>query len=200
MNSSFFDLYLFYINTGCRPSEALGLDFRSIFAEARSIKVEQQWDYHQSVLKLPKTKRTRVIPMNPTILTLINNRRHQACKGSKHYKHPDRSVNTIDTNFVFHDGMGNPLDYYKVAKDLKQCCFKAGLEHHGLYLFRHSYATHFILKHGDKRDQLQKFMGHTDYKTTQKYIHLVEDQLKQNEYFLDFSYPKSSGNVISLGG
>ena len=54
----------------------------------------------------------------------------------------------------------------------------AGLGSGGLYTLRHSFATRYLESAGNLKD-LQKLLGHSDLKTTQRYLHADEEQIKR---------------------
>ena len=47
--------------------------------------------------------------------------------------------------------------------------------------WRHTFATHFVKKNGNM-EVLRQIMGHTSLKTTQKYLHIDKETLRE-EYF-----------------
>lgn len=53
-----------------------------------------------------------------------------------------------------------------------------GLGSGGLHTLRHSFATRYLEAGGNLKD-LQKLLGHSDLKTTQRYLHADEEQMKK---------------------
>jgi len=54
----------------------------------------------------------------------------------------------------------------------------AGLAGCGLHSLRHTFATRYLEAGGNIKD-LQRLMGHSDLKTTQRYLHADEEQMKK---------------------
>ena len=110
----------------------------------------------------PKDYEERAIPLNKAALTTL--RQHKINRG-------------VLGRYVFCrlDGRryGRGLDLAMVR------AFKAaGLESGGLHSLRHTFATRYLEAGGNVKD-LQKLMGHSDLKTTQRYLHADEVQMKK---------------------
>ena len=56
---------------------------------------------------------------------------------------------------------------------------KADSEWVSYHVFRHTFATHFLMSGGDI-SSLQGLLGHADLKTTIIYLHLVPTYVKQS--------------------
>jgi site-specific recombinase XerD len=55
----------------------------------------------------------------------------------------------------------------------------AGLGSGGLHTLRHTFATRYLETDGANLKDLQRLMGHSDIKTTQRYLHPNEEQIRR---------------------
>jgi integrase/recombinase XerD len=145
------------INTGLRARELVNLWWdKDVHWERSAITVSKKPDW------TPKDYEERAIPLNKAALTTL--RQHKINRG-------------VLGRYVFCrlDGRryGRGLDLAMVR------AFKAaGLESGGLHSLRHTFATRYLEAGGNVKD-LQKLMGHSDLKTTQRYLHADEVQMKK---------------------
>jgi len=178
IESSYYDLYLFAINTGVRPSEPLALKFEDINIEAQKILLTRQWDSEDKRFKMLKGKKKRFIQANAVVIATI-----QKLKRPK-----EQMGNKVVSDLVFDNGLGEPFNYREVYNDFKKICNKARVKNIGLHGLRHTYATWYI-QNGGNWLKLQRFMGHSSYVTTQRYVHLVEDWLTREKPVVEFGNP-----------
>ncbi len=95
-------------------------------------------------------------------------------------------VQYINENFIsdrlFLNKNGQPLTTRGIQYILDQCSKKTNLrlKLHP-HMFRHSFATHLLDNGADLR-LLQQLLGHENIKTTQVYLHVSNDYLKQTYY------------------
>jgi len=68
---------------------------------------------------------------------------------------------------------GKPLSHTTLSKIVKNNAEKAGIKKQiSIHTLRHSFATH-LLEKGVNLRIIQQFMGHSSFKTTSRYLHLV---------------------------
>lgn len=157
-------IYLTCFLCGCRIGEVLGLEWSHIDFKCDIIKISQMWDsVNHELVKTTKSKKDRFVPL-PSILKKEFNELKSKNRGS----------------FIFsHDGR-RPIDASNFRnrhwnKDLKS----AGIDKKRIHDTRHSYASHFVMNGGSLYD-LKVILGHTDFKTTEKYAHFSKEHLARS--------------------
>lgn len=149
-----YELFLIAMNTGMRRGELAGLCWDRVDFEKRTILISRTRD-HIELKDRPKNGRNRIIVMNDEVfMTLMNLKKKN-----------------IDSKFVFNTRKGHPIDPNHIYRDFTEAQIKAGmktlLRFHDL---RHTYASAFV-NSGRSIYSLQKLLGHTDIKMTQRYAH-----------------------------
>ena len=86
--------------------------------------------------------------------------------------------------YLFPDAYSCQLDYFAMAHSFANYCRDRGVEHTNLHGLRHYFATAYA-RNGGSGDKLQKLLGHSTYGMTQRYLHLVDRDLKDD--FADFN-------------
>lgn len=66
---------------------------------------------------------------------------------------------------------------FQASMLLSHLAFKAGIDQINLHLLRHSFASNYMMSGGNPK-ALQNFLGHTNSATTDRYVHLSTDYLK----------------------
>ncbi|MBI1860470.1 MAG: site-specific integrase [Deltaproteobacteria bacterium] len=107
-------------------------------------------------------------------------------KGRKQHSHriPDEllsllleaSKNQRTENLVASTKEGRVLDYGYFRKALKRYCKEAGVKIVAAHGLRHS-TSELYMAHGATRDDLRLLYGHSDHRTTDRYIHDNGDRL-----------------------
>lgn len=87
-------------------------------------------------------------------------------------------AHTADAYFSTRDG--RRLDKRNVGRIIERISARAGMGDRRVHphLFRHTFATHFILNGGDPFS-LQRILGHSDIKTTMIYVNLAGTDLEE---------------------
>ena len=183
-NHSLYPLFLVALHTGMRMGELCGLCFDRIDFQRNEIAVTRirDKDGHRDTTK---TGIKRVIPMIPIVRAMLLEL-FKRNNGNK---------------FVFLEEKMKPVDYGHLYRDFNKAQKKAGmsklLAFHDL---RHTFASQFMMNGGNLFD-LQKILGHTDMKMTQRYAHFSPEHLQSAVSFMNMgvefkdeiqeSYPES---------
>ena len=144
------------VHTGLRAAELTNLTWPDADFDRPILAVTAKPDWK------PKDYEEREVPLNRLALSALR-------------EHKLRRVVMGKYIFCRQDGRK-----YGRGLGLLMCrAFKlAGLRSGGLHTLRHSFATRYLAAGGNLKD-LQKLLGHSDLKTTQRYLHADEDQMKK---------------------
>ena len=143
-------------NSGLRAAELTNLCWPDADFDRPTVAVTEKPDWK------PKDYEEREIPLNRTAVSALR-------------EHKLRRVVMGKYIFCRQDGRK-----YGRGLGLLMCrAFKlAGLGSGGLHTLRHTFATRYLDAGGNLKD-LQKLLGHSDLKTTQRYLHADEEQMKK---------------------
>ncbi|WP_044414306.1 tyrosine-type recombinase/integrase [Thiomicrospira microaerophila] len=140
-------IIMFLLLTGARKSEVTNAKWDDLDLESRVWKIE-----------FNKTGQTRYVPLSNAAIDLL------------------LSVPVIkDCDYVF----ANPktkLPFQKIFGAWDLVRNKAGIRDVRIHDLRHSFAS-FLVNNGRSLYEVQKILGHTQVKTTQRYAHLNQDSL-----------------------
>lgn len=137
------------INTGMRRKEILRLKWNQI---------RDGFIY----LSETKTDEAREIPMNDDLAELIRNLKK-------------RKTQNID--YIFCSRNGNP--YRNINNSFRIALKKAKIRDFKFHDFRHTFASHFVIRGGSLRE-LQEYLGHKDPKMTMRYAHLSQEHMAKS--------------------
>ena len=122
----------------------------------------------QQLIKVVKGKNNqhRIIPIPKTLLIKINNYLEY------------RNLQTTNTNALLVNKRENRLKGYTARTILQEILKRTTITKNiTLHSLRHSIATH-LLENGIKAEQVQQFLGHKQLETTETYVRIHKNQLK----------------------
>jgi integrase len=156
-NPELFRIKTVVTTTGLRARELANVTWPDIDWDRSLIHVTAKPDW------VPKDYEERVIPLNAAALTALREQKLQRI---------------ILGRYVFCRQDGRK---YGRGLDEAMCrAFKAaGLGSGGLHTLRHTFATRYLETDGANLKDLQRLMGHSDIKTTQRYLHPNEEQIRR---------------------
>lgn len=165
---------LLMMETGMRVGETLAIGWSDIDWKRKALRIsktvvhlaEQRKSYVQKGAKSHTSNRT--IPLSSDAYDLL-----------RFMHETDR-----DSDYVFHDEHGKRISYETLRWWTHKACDEAGVEYHGMHVFRHTFATNCYEKGCDVKI-LSKFLGHSDVTITYNvYIHLFGDALEEMRLIL----------------
>lgn len=157
-------LYLLALNTGMRWGEIIALKWDRVDLMHKRISVARSYcRISKQIRETTKGRRIRYVGINEALWPELKTQYETRASGqelvfSKNGKVLERA------NFY--------RDHF--LRDLKE----AGLRKIRFHDFRHTFASHFMMKGGNLYD-LQKLLGHQDISTTERYAHLSPESLVQ---------------------
>ncbi len=153
---------------GLRVSELIGLKITNLFFDEGYVKIEG------------KGGKERLVPISRRAIDEINAYMENFRKTLK--------IQPQSENIVFLNRRGNQLSRVMIFTIVKNLAGKVGLKKQiSPHTFRHSFATHLINGGADLR-AVQEMLGHESILTTEIYIHLNRDYLKDT---VNLFHPRS---------
>jgi integrase len=169
-------IVVFLANTGCRPGEALALEWRCVDFEARKIWIEPNEEWQ------PKDNEARDLPFSDVLVPWLTGERKSPRwvfpnrDGERWASWPKLAFNRVRAAAGHHD----TCDLWRQKKPApgtaklgpRECTCGAKSLEGGPYMLRHTYASHFIR---DQKDLalLADMLGHSKESTTKLYAHIM---------------------------
>ncbi len=140
---------------GLRVSEVVGLQTRDVDVDAGILTTTG------------KGSKTRRVPIGSSAVEWL-----------KTWLARRRKIENIETQNLFINSLGAPLNRQLIHKMIKEYAEKCGFEGVSPHTIRHSFATHLVQNRADIRS-VQQMLGHADISTTQIYTHITDAHLKR---------------------
>lgn len=149
----------FLVHTGARFGEAAALRWEDLEIEAASPVVHIRRGVASGFVGSTKTGKHREVPLIPSVLRELRAFRH-------------------DRPFVFcRPADGKFFDPASTRKHLHAICDRAGVRRISWHVLRHTFATE-LTRRGAPLPAVQKLLGHSTIKMTERYIHVVPTMLR----------------------
>ncbi len=154
-------ILMLLIDTGMRISEVTGIQIADLNLSKCLVKI------------IGKGQKERVIPFSHfTSKELI-----------KYIKHYRSDLCKLESLYLFPVSHGHHVRVNAIQQAIKRLAKKAELYDIKCHphIFRHTFATMFLAK-GGNAVVLKEIMGHENFQTTQKYIHLQPEDLQKQHW------------------
>jgi len=145
--------------TGLRRGELRSLHWASVDFVTQQILVQHN-AWRDRLKTVTKGKQKRYVPLSA-----------EAVRALKEQK----AVSFMRSKFVFPNSEGGLLTDAEMYQTLHFLCRKAGIREYGWHAFRHTFGAHSTMANVHPR-LLQKWMGHSSLKMTERYAHLAPEQ------------------------
>ena len=158
-------LYLLAINTGLRWGEIIALKWDKVDLHQKTIIVARSYcKVSEQIRETTKSRKVWYVGINSVLVPELKAQAEEVA----------RLVNPLNLVFPHHQKIINPDNFKRdrFEKDLIASEIRL-IRFHDL---RHTFASHFMMKGGNLYD-LQKLMGHSNIKTTERYAHLSPQSL-----------------------
>ena len=193
-----YPIILFMLGTGCRIGEALGITWRDINTKEKIVKIDHQVIYdlkdgkNRFYATLPKTKKSRVIPIQDSLLKILQEHKQKTyflsagsgfeVDGYNHFVFVnskgnlptpgsiDRTLRTIRDNY-------NKLEMERASYDSRKALLLPNISAH---ILRHTYCTR-MAENGIDIKVLQELMGHANIGVTMQVYNHVNSERVQKE-------------------
>ena len=144
-------MILLALSTGLRQGELLALQWQDIDLAKRFLIVRHS--LFRGRVGTPKSNKERILPLNGAVIEALS-----TLKKSK-------------SGFLFTNSKGKPLTDNECKWPIKKACSRAGIRQISWHVLRHTFASHLV-QAGVSIMEVQRYLGHADIRTTQRYAHL----------------------------
>lgn len=177
-DSYFYPMWILLLNTGLRSGEAVAIHRDQFDTYSHTLTIDRIYcGKTRSIRNETKGSRIRHIALNEAVRKIL----YAFIKDKE--------------GLIFQNPLGGLLNNDSLSRHvLKRACEKANVRFLGLHAMRHTFASHFMMNGGNLYD-LQKILGHSSMKTTERYAHLSLSHMKQVSSVVEYGY---FDNVVSV--
>ena len=167
------------LGTGMRYAEIAGLTYDSVNTSEQTLLIDKAWDYSLQKFKQTKTKNSRTIKLEPSLLKdlniLIIEQKKKQLKGSLTNPH----------SLVFAKYNGIPPTNNAANKSLRRACNRAAIKEITFHSLRHTHVSILLYK-GMDLFTIAKRVGHSSTTTTADvYAHVIEEMQNKSDRISD---------------
>jgi len=144
------------LTTGLRKSNILNLKWESIDFEYNFIEILKQENKGKKIIKLPLSKK---------------------------FRKELEKIGIKKSGYVFNSHRGDK-PYSNIDEGFKQACIRAGIENFRFHDLRHTVGTRLVANGADLQT-VKQYLAHSDIKTTQRYLHPVDENMLKAIDILD---------------
>lgn len=164
------------INTGCRRGELVALKWTDINFKTGILTVQRsnfKLKGQPIKSKETKNKKRRYISLPPYCLALL-----------KHYRAEQAQLRFelgdawCGADWIFIQADGKPMNPTTPTEQFNDFLSKNNLKHIKFHALRHTSAT-LLLAHGTNIKNVASRLGHSQLKTTNRYVHAIDDADKE---------------------
>lgn len=211
----YYNMFVFYVNTGLRYGEAAGLDIKDVDLERkvvhirRSIKYEKVDDHYEFFFGPTKTPSSvRDVPLNEHAVDAIK-RQLVLKKRVEKSKLAEKNISNEMKNLLFVTPFNTPVANGYLNGILRRACHEINYQREeedyikkiSVHKLRHTFATR-CFEADIPMKVISKYLGHKDVTTTEKiYVHLLLDYVnlqsdKLNEIFSESNFEEESSEPL----
>jgi integrase len=192
-SSRYYPIIYTAVSTGLRQAELLGLRWRAINLDLKSISVCQVLQKRHGICeyKEPKTEHSkRCVGMTDKLVDYLSEYKGERESLSLHL---GRLLKADD--LVFSNAEGEPIDPYSLSHAFAKIAKRAGLRGVHFHSLRHSFASLMLLR-GAKPKVISEALGHASVAfTLDTYSHIIEGMQSEAMALLDGVLPPGKRNV-----
>lgn len=151
-NDFYKDLFKFFLYTGMRRDEVRYIEWEDIDFKNKEIYIRNKENFS------PKDGKERTVPMHPEVEKILKRRKKES-------------------GFVFSSPKDKEFSQNVWQEQLLGITQKLNIENAKLHYFRHTFASRAVNQMDIK--SAAEILGHSDLKTTMKYIHGSRDHIRE---------------------